>query len=63
MKYLHIYVREEYNKRSSQDRRKKVDWYLVEYLDELGVPYRKAFEFKIGTPYDEVKRAIPLSIK
>lgn len=62
MKKLDGYIREEFNRRSNQDRRKRVDWYLVEYLDGQDIPYRKSFEFKPGTPFDTVKSSIPLII-
>ena len=62
MKKLDGYIREEFNRRSNQDRRKRVDWYLVEYIDGQGIPYRKAYEFKPGTKFDTVKSSIPLTI-
>ena len=62
MKKLDGYIQAQFNKRSNQDRRKRVDWYCVEYLDEKGTAYRKAFEFKPGTPFDTVKSSIPLII-
>jgi hypothetical protein len=62
MKKLNGFVREQFNRRSNQDRRKRVDWYVVEYRDNDGITYRKAFEFKPGTPFDTVKSSIPLTI-
>ncbi len=62
MKKLDSYIKEEFNRRSNQDRRKKVDWYLVEYRDSDGIAYRKAFEFIPGTKFDTVKSSIPLII-
>ena len=59
---LHEYVKESFKKRSTKDLRKKVDWYLVEYRDENNIPYRKAYEFKPGTPWTEVKKQIPTII-
>ena len=62
MKRFEAYIREEYNRRSGADRRRRVDWYLVEYRDGDGVPYRKAYEFPPGTPFGTVKAAIPLTV-
>jgi hypothetical protein len=62
MKQLDGYIREEFNRRSGTDRRRRVDWYLTEYIDGDGVPYRKSYEFAPGTPFDIVKASIPLSI-
>lgn len=62
MKKLDSFVQEQFNRRSNQDRRKRVDWYLVEYIDGQGIPYRKAYEFKPGTKFDTVKSSIPLTI-
>ncbi len=62
MKKLDGFIQEKFNRRSNQDRRKRVDWYLVEYIDGQGIPYRKAFEFIPGTKFDTVKSNIPLII-
>jgi len=62
MKTLKAYENEIYNKRSSKDNRKKIDWYLVSYEDEQGYEYRKSFEFSVGTSWQEVKNLIPLII-
>lgn len=59
---LHEYVKEVFNKRSTKDLRKRVDWYLVEYKDTNNVPYRKGYEFKPGTPWAVVKKQIPTII-
>lgn len=59
---LDSYIREEFNRRSNNDRRKRVDWYVVEYLDNDGTAYRRSYEFKPGTPFDTVKSSIPLII-
>ena len=63
MKTLSTYISEQYGKRSSKNRRKKIDWYLVEYRDEKGNVYRKSFEFPMGTKYQEVIDNIPKEIK
>jgi len=62
MKKLNGFVREQFNRRSNQDRRKRVDWYVVEYRDNDGTAYRRSYEFKPGTPFDIVKSSIPLTI-
>ena len=62
MKKLDSFIREQFNKRSNQDRRKRVDWYVVEYRDSDGTAYRRAYEFKPGTKFDTVKSSIPLTI-
>ena len=62
MKKLDGFVQEQFNRRSNQDRRKRVDWYVVEYLDNDGTAYRRGYEFKPGTPFDTVKSSIPLTI-
>jgi hypothetical protein len=59
MKRFDGYIREQFGKRSSGDGRRRVDWYLVEFRDGDGVPYRKAYEFAPGTPFETVKAAIP----
>ena len=61
MKKLDSFVQEQFNKRSNQDRRKRVDWYVVEYLDSNGMAYRRSYEFKPGTPFDTVKSSNPTS--
>ncbi len=63
MKTLSAYISEQYGKRSSNDRRKKIDWYLVEYRDENGNHYRKSFEFPMGTKYQDVIDSIPKEIE
>lgn len=63
MKTFERYIKGIYNKRSTSDRRKKVDWYLIEYKDTAGIPYRKSFEFPVKTSFKEVKKNIPLTIK
>lgn len=62
MKILSEYVNEKYNCRSNTDRRKKVDWYLIEYQDEKGISYRKSFEFPVGTKRNDVLLSIPQTI-
>ena len=62
MKHFTGFVREEFNKRSIKDRRKKVDWYLCEYDNETGI-YRKSFEFAPGTSFETVKKSIPKIIE
>lgn len=39
------------NVRSSLDNRRKVDQYIVAYMDYRGYEYRKSFEFPIGKPH------------
>lgn len=62
MKKLEAYIMEEFNRRSDHDRRKRVDWYVVEYRDNNGYAYRRSYEFRPGTPFDTVKSNIPLII-
>ncbi len=62
MKKLDSFVQEQLNRRSNQDRRKRVDWYVVEYRDSDGTAYRRSYEFKPGAPFDTVKSSIPLII-
>lgn len=63
MKTLSAYISEQYNKRSTKDKRKKIDWYLVEYTNSKGNIYRKSFEFPVGTKYSEVINNIPKTIE
>ena len=63
MKTLTEYVKEKFNTRSSSDRRKKVDWYVVAYLDDQGHEYRKAYEFPVGTKHADVMAQIPKTIE
>lgn len=63
MKTLSAYVSEQYNKRSTKDKRKKIDWYLVEYKGKNGNHYRKSFEFPMGTKYQDVIDNIPKEIE
>ena len=59
MKKLSEHVRTLNNTRSSIDRRKKVDRYIMEYRDGQNVPYRKSYEFPVMTKYEDVIKSIP----
>ena len=59
LKFVEI-VKVVHNKRSTKDRRHKVDWYLCSYQGTDGYEYRKAFEFPVDTLSDTVN--IPLQI-
>lgn len=63
MKTFNAIVREEFHRRSVNDRRKRVNWILVSYLDPNGIEYRKAFEFPLHMGFDEMLSLIPKSIE
>lgn len=64
MKILNKIVREEFDKRSNSDRRKKVLWILTEYYDKNTLePYRKSFEFPKDCDLDDALKTIPKEIE
>ena len=50
-------VKEVYNIRSVNDRRKRVDKMVIS-IEKYNKEYRKGFEFPVKTPYKEKIRAI-----
>jgi hypothetical protein len=52
-------VREEFNRRSSSDRRKKVNWILISYFKN-GLEYRKSFEYPVTTTYNDMIKGIKI---
>lgn len=59
MKTFNSIVREEFNRRSINDKRKRVNWILVSYLDPNGIEYRKSYEFPPHMGFDEMFSSIP----
>lgn len=49
------FVKELFNVRDIKDRRKKIDKYIISYLDEDGIEYRKSFDFPVGYKIDRDK--------
>lgn len=51
------YESEIFNKRSTWDKRKKVDYYVISFQKD-GYEFRKSFEFPVGTKFEVVKKHI-----
>lgn len=56
LKFSHI-VKSENNKKCSFDLRKRADWYVCSYIDELGQEYRKSFWIKHGNKFNPIREA------
>lgn len=63
MKQFNAFELEIYNTRSNKDARKKVDRYIVSYRDEKENEYRKSYEFPVSTPFETVKKDIPMELE
>lgn len=54
---------EQFNKRSIKDRRVKINYIVVSYLDSNGIEYRKSYEFPKEMQWDDMVKAIPKQIQ
>ena len=63
MKTFNSIVKEQFNRRAVKDRRKRVNWIVVSYLDPNGIEYRKSYEFPVKMTFDDMIKSIPKSIE
>lgn len=62
MKIFKAFEIEQFNVRSFDDRRKKVNRLIVSYEDKEGHEYRKRFEFPVTYSIEKMQQSIPLQL-